>query len=313
MAQVPNYLQPSTPEASAAVAQSRSTLSPEAPPSEVQPIYPGEGTRFQIGPRVYRAVHARPYERKGVDPIYRPLRIFTLDPSVSRLEGSIALVNIPYEPLKPGPSGALFKIDNYDGWQKVRYRSVELNDPAVLIRDGRDPSPSDPQFHQQMVYAVCSSVYAAFKSALGRHIAWGFETTDDAERLQLLIRPHAAEERNAYYDKSRGELCFGYYHAEDKVMGPNLPKGFVFTCLSHDVVAHEVTHALLDGLRAHFTYPSGADVLAFHEAFADLMAIFQHFSYEKATAICNSQIARQNRGGRTSYGSRTPIRSHHRL
>lgn len=36
------------------------------------------------GPRVYRAVHTRPYERRAGDPIYRPLRIFTLDPAASQ-------------------------------------------------------------------------------------------------------------------------------------------------------------------------------------------------------------------------------------
>ena len=53
----------------------------------------------------------------------------------------------------------------------------------------------------------------------------------------------------------------------------------VFTCLSHDVVVHELTHALLDGMRAQFTIPTRIDVLAFHEAFADLVSVFQHFSY----------------------------------
>ena len=67
--------------------------------------------------------------------------------------------------------------------------------------------------------------------------------------------------------------------------------GKVFTCLSHDTVAHEVTHALLDGLRAHFSLPMSADVLAFHEGFADLVALFQHFSYEQVvrTAIRKSR------------------------
>ncbi len=242
---------------------------------------PGDNGTFFIGRRVFGAAHVKPYERKGDDPVYRPLRIFTLDPAQSRLEGSIALVNIPYEPLAPGPEGRIFKVDNYDGRQNLHYRKVNLDDPHVLIRDGRDPSPSDPMFHQQMAYAVCTLVYSAFKKALGRDIAWGFEGVDDPARTQLLIRPHACDAQNAFYDKMRGELSFGYYRSGKNVAGLNLPDSYVFTCLSHDIVAHEVTHALLDGLRAHFTYPGGPDVLAFHEAFADLVAVFQHFSYDK--------------------------------
>jgi hypothetical protein len=136
-----------------------------------------------------------------------------------------------------------------------------------------------------MVYAVCSLVYAAFRTALGRHIAWGFDPQPD-QRKQLLIRPRAFEGANAFYNKESGELCFGYYTPKE-VTGRNLPGGRVYTCLSHDIVVHEVTHALLDGLRTHFTFPSTPDVPAFHEAFADLVAIFQHFSYEQVvrTAI----------------------------
>lgn len=53
----------------------------------------------------------------------------------------------------------------------------------------------------------------------------------------------------------------------------------MFTCLSHDIVAHETAHALLDGVHPRFNEPVNGDVLAFHEAFSDIVALFQHFSY----------------------------------
>ena len=98
-------------------------------------------------------------------------------------------------------------------------------------------------------------------------------------------------EANAYYDETTGELHFGYYPADEASTGNTLPGGFVFTCLSHDIIAHEVTHALLDGLRAEFSRPSGIDVVAFHEAFADLVAVFQRFSYKEVVlnAIRNAR------------------------
>ncbi|HVF89959.1 MAG TPA: peptidase M4, partial [Blastocatellia bacterium] len=91
----------STPLATAAAAQTREDLPVEQSASPRTPCK-GEGLAFTIGPGVERAVHGRPYERSGNDPVYRPLKIFTLDPAESRLEGSIAIVNVPYEPLKPG-------------------------------------------------------------------------------------------------------------------------------------------------------------------------------------------------------------------
>jgi hypothetical protein len=134
-------------------------------------------------------------------------------------------------------------------------------------------------FHQQMVYAVCTSMYNVFREALGRDPSWGFATRPGAAQPVLQIRPHAFNGQNAFYDPRSGELNFGFFDAET-AEGRNLPHGRVFTCLSHDIVAHEMTHALLDGMRARFRLATNPDVLAFHEGFADLVAILMHFSYQ---------------------------------
>ena len=106
--------------------------------------------------------------------------------------------------------------------------------------------------------------------------------------LKLTVRPDAFAGENAYYEKRAGTLSFGYYEGDKaKTRGNNLPGGTFYTSLSHDVVAHEVTHSLLDGLRSNFTIPTGPDVPAFHEALADLVAFFQRFSY---TGVVRSAI-----------------------
>lgn len=288
--------QPLTASTPASVEASVQTQEPAAPTASheraVGSTYEDKKEGFDIGDGVTRAMEGRPYERQPGHPLYRPLKIFALDPSVSRLEGATALVNVPYEPLEAGPEGKIFKIVpepvpvNTDG-EPARpvepYVPLDLEDESILINNGLDPSTSDRHFHEQMVYAVCSIVYTAFRIALGRHITWGFDKQND--RLQLLIRPRVSG-INSYYDKKAGELCFGYYKSKAK----GEFAATVYACLSHDTVAHEVTHALLDGLRAHFSRPTSSDVLAFHEGFADLVAVFQHFSYEQVvrTAIRNS-------------------------
>ena len=237
---------------------------------------------FDIGPGVLRAVRTRPYQREKGDPLWRPLKIFTFDPSTPRVNGAVDTVNVPYEPLKIGPTGSMFRVAGIKHASTEKEYHVDLDDHKILLGNGKEPSPSDPEFSQQMVYGVSNLIYSAFQRALGRDLAWGFdarlhESEDGLTRL--VLRPNATTDRNAYYDKNLGEICFGSFTADNKVVGPNLPGGTIHTCLSHEIVAHEVTHALLDGLREKFDYPSGADVLAFHEGFADLIAILQRFTY----------------------------------
>jgi len=97
--------------------------------------------------------------------------------------------------------------------------------------------------------------------------------------VKLHIYPHGMKEDNAYYDPDRGALRFGYTFANRRAVGMNQPGGIIYTSLSHDVVVHETAHALLDGMRAKFMLPSNGDVDAFHEGFADLVAVFQRFQY----------------------------------
>jgi hypothetical protein len=248
------------------------------------------GSFFEVDPLFLGTASVQPYERKREDPLYRPLRIYTLDPNARRLEGAVATVNIPFEPLKPGPKSTLFEVVDEDCDTGRTGPSVHLDDPRVLISGGRDPSVSDHFFHQQMVYAVCCSTYHVFRSAIGRDPAWGFAADTGATQPLLRIRPHAFKGQNAYYDPETGTLNFGYFDAE-AANGRNLPRGRVFGCLSHDIVAHEMTHALLDGMRARFRLPTNPDVLAFHEGFADLVAIFLHFSHREVVRAAIERTA----------------------
>jgi len=276
MVEAPDGSVSSTPESVKAFAQTD-----EVPVSDVTgpkgtDACPGEGTAFVIGAAVPRAVEGQWHDREGDQPIYRPLKIFALDPSVSKLEGATAVVNVPYEPLEAGPVGRLFVVSGATAGDPQEHTPLNLEDPNILISSGIEPSTGEKRFHEQMVYAVCSTVYTAFRTALGRHLAWGFKKPEDG-RVQLMIKPRAFDGSNAYYDKEKGELCFGFYKSTTKDQFP----GHVYACLSHDTVAHEAAHALLDGQREYFALPTSPAVPAFHEGFADLVAVFQHFSYEQ--------------------------------
>lgn len=126
---------------------------------------------------------------------------------------------------------------------------------AVLLRN--------PGFHAQNVYAIVMRTLARFEFALGRRISWGFYGH------QLKIAPHAFSEANAFYSERDQALLFGYFPGSRRE---------VHSCLSHDVIVHETTHAILDGIRPQFTDPSSPDQAAFHEGFADVVALLSVFS-----------------------------------
>lgn len=233
-------------------------------------------------------------------PSVRRLRIFSFDPALAArydLAGiSGVTIEIPWDKtLQPGPIDEYIQVVDIDPASKAAYSPVDLNARDVLATDGLQPSESDPRFHQQMCYAVARKTIEHFERALGRKALWSAHATTDARGTpsenfvaRLRIYPHALRQRNAYYSPSKKALLFGYF-INNKYDGKNTPGTTVFTALSHDIIAHETTHALLDGVHPRFSEPVGPDVLAFHEAFADIVALFQHFSYP---GVLRDQIAR---------------------
>jgi len=218
-------------------------------------------------------------------PDRRLLRVFAFDPMSSRLSGRFLELSVPFEPdLRPGPSGELLQVVDYDARRGVWYSPVDLDDPLILAQSGLRPSESDPRSHQQIVYAVSMSVIERFQRFTGRRFRWRGD-----DRLRLV--PHAFYGRNAFFDQTRRAVLFGYFRADEQDSEANLPEQLMFTCLSVDIIAHEVTHAIVHRVRPLFTVPTNPDVFAFHEGFADVIALFHHFLFREVVeaAVANSR------------------------
>jgi hypothetical protein len=210
-------------------------------------------------------------------PERRPLKIFAFDPMRPDSPLGTLTAYVDNEEVAPGPAGQRLKVIDFDQTADRYYVPLDLNDPAVLIQGGLEPSESDPRFHQQMVYAVAMKVLENFDRALGRRLRFRKSKNRDDDRLLLL--PHAFRGPNAFFDPKLQAVCFGYFTADEDSPGENLPGQTVFTCLSHDVIAHEVSHAIVHRLREFLLDATNVDVLAFHEGFSDIVAIFQHFTF----------------------------------
>lgn len=238
---------------------------------------------------------APPAPTKVAPSVTRPLKAYAFDPSAGKLLGNEMAMKVRNQHLRPGPVvmerlGDSVAVIDYDGANKQYYWPVDLDDRNILIRNGLDPDETNPNFHQQMVYAVVTETIQHFEQALGRRIHWrrGYPPDCPPDKptawrqeniWTLKLYPHAFIGRNAFYSADAHGILFGYFKADDGDVGRNLPGQTVFTCLSHDIIVHETTHAIIDGIRRFFTEQTNPDVPAFHEAIADVAALFRHFTH----------------------------------
>ncbi|UOD80034.1 hypothetical protein [Paenarthrobacter ureafaciens] len=181
-----------------------------------------------------------------------------------------AQVRIPVERLRRGPTGNRYAV-HIRKWRGTTVSPVTLTskgDPWQLLSQ---PPPSDlrdllddTRFLAQHVYGVAMHTLDIFETTLGRRMPWNPEG-----RLILKARDLVTA-TDTGYERGSNTIRFG---SVDR-MGYKVP-----TALYRDIVAHEVTHAILDGFR-----PAWADQLAtleqlaMHEALADLVAILSVFS-----------------------------------
>jgi len=193
-----------------------------------------------------------------------------IDPTATDPERRMlrATVRVPASALRPGPRGPRFHVVDYDPGTREMHAPVELLADDRTVRDRFADAPdgallADRAFHAQNTYAIAAHTLATFESSLGRRVPWAFGSH------QLYLIPHAMSEPNAFYADRDQALLFGDYQVDGRPGS---------TCLSHDIVAHEATHAILDGLRNRFDVPGLPDQAAFHEAFADIVALLSVFS-----------------------------------
>jgi hypothetical protein len=171
-------------------------------------------------------------------------------------------------PLRIHPAGKPWRYE--DPWeglyrqQQAQAATTPTSRKVRALANTINTAVRGPQFREQNVFAIAATTLATFERNLGRPIAWrsGYP--------QLYLVPAARVEANAFYSPEHNAILFGWLPASSK-------RPSVFTSLSYDVVAHEVSHAILDGLRPRFTEPGLPDQMAFHEALADLVAMLSVF------------------------------------
>ena len=221
--------------------------------------------RRKVSPKVVRSSEGSEPPR----PPNRYMSVIAQDPSVRKGRNILmAKISVPAEDLRDGPMGYRVQVVDFDATTRIFHGAHSLpesyeQEPASW-REGRPSIVSNLRFHSQNTYALVMKTLARFEFALGRRIGWSFDTH------QLKVAPHGMADANAFYAPEVEGLVFGYFSGASG--------NRVYTCLSHDIIVHEVTHALLDALRERYMDPSTPDQGAFHEGFADVVALLSVFS-----------------------------------
>lgn len=159
---------------------------------------------------------------------------------------------------------------------------------SYQIRNDKDIHARD--FQQVSLFGAVMKTIDMFEETdvLGRALIWAF----DGE--QLLVVPRAGRWANAFYHRDSRSLQFFFFEAESGKKATT-----VYTCLSPDIVAHETTHAILDGIAPDLYDAVSPQSLALHEAMADLSAVL----FALRTRALRLEVLRLSKGDLSKAGA----------
>jgi hypothetical protein len=236
-----------------------------------------------------KAVTAKPFYKKTAEELAEDARkrarakIFLKDPLVTKQTGLLNdyVVIGSDTSIREGPTSARFIVIDYDATTDTvedpavyREKIVDWNERKREALWEFEARPKTRQAAQINAWATAVDTLQFFQQeqVLGREVGWAF----DGSRLRIL--PHAAYEANAFYCRQTMALHFGYFRAKED------SKDEIRTSLSHDVVAHETSHAILDGIRPNYLSSMDPDTLSFHEYIGDLGAMLSLFRNREGLA-----------------------------
>jgi hypothetical protein len=181
-------------------------------------------------------------------------------------------LDVPAERLMAGPTGSRFAVQvGGDSRIPTVIGQTEHDEPwtfkDIPCPNNLEDLLGDRAFLAQHAYATAASTLELFETTLGRRLGW----RGRVHQLTLKVWDAVPYELSGY-DGQRGDIRFG--HFEDRRARHHVP-----IALFRDIVAHEVTHAILDGYRPHFSDPDATiDEHALHEGVADAVAMLSVFA-----------------------------------
>ena len=206
------------------------------------------------------------------------VKVLPKDPLIARQKGLWPVeLTLPAPSIGDGPTSARVVVVDYNADLDEQF------EPARLLKGGagfagiarlRNSDILESfTFHQVNVWAIIERALNMLESKylLARPIPWA------SQLGRLIVLPHAGYDENAFYDRDTGALHFFYCEGTD-----GKP---VFTCLSHDIVAHELGHAVLDGLKPYYNEVSSPETAGFHEYFGDALAMISSLSDREIAKI----------------------------
>ena len=193
------------------------------------------------------------------------VKILPKDPLVARKNGLWPTeVDMACATPGDGPTGPRSVVVDYNADLDTRFAPAKLQKNGCfkgLAALKNAQLLESFTFHQVNVWAIVERTLEMLedKYLLGRAVTWAHKAG------RLILIPHAGYSENAFYDRDSCGLHFFYF--EGRQGEP------VYTCLSHDIVAHELGHAVLDGLKPGYNEVSSSETAGFHEYFGDALAM----------------------------------------